>query len=257
MALDKQINVLSVDTGNFYSNTEAALHKKNHKLRNERNQLVTGYSIVKPNGEKRIIVGLKEIENKLDEYGITKEDLNLISEQAYDFSKFESNSDMIIELTNSYFNTKKLIAIKNKAIKETKDKLLQLLENKVNANIETNGKHNVRELRFFNKNNEIPLNNIISVFDSSFTRMIGAKQDELCEDFMVVQVYYFSIIKDLIYHGFKYKGEKYVYFTSSAGQIRTKKTVFVKESVWKKYEKTIMCGLTIDDINKKGGNNPN
>ena len=87
--------------------------------------------------------------------------------------------------------------------------------------------------------------------------MIGAKQDELTEDFMVIQVYYFSIIKDLIYHGFIYKGERYIYFTSSAGQIRTKKAVFVKESIWKKYEKTIMCGLTIDDINKKGGNNPN
>ena len=87
--------------------------------------------------------------------------------------------------------------------------------------------------------------------------MIGAKPDELCEDFMVIQTYYFSIIQDLIYYGFTYKGEKYIYFTSSAGQIRTKKCVFVKESVWKKYEKTIMCGLTIDEINKKGGNNPN
>ena len=54
-----------------------------------------------------------------------------------------------------------------------------------------------------------------------------------------------------------YKGEKYIYFTSSAGQIRTKKCVFVKESIWNKFEKTIMCGLTIDEINKKGGNNPN
>ena len=80
--------------------------------------------------------------------------------------------------------------------------------------------------------------------------MIGAKQDELTEDFMVVQVYYFDVIKDLIYYGFTYKGEKYIYFTSSAGQIRTKKTVFIKESVWKQYEKTIMCGLTIDSINE-------
>mgnify|MGYP002509053264 CR=1 FL=1 len=79
--------------------------------------------------------------------------------------------------------------------------------------------------------------------------MIGAKQDELCEDFMVVRVYYFDVIKDLIYYGFTYKGEKYIYFTSSAGQIRTKKTVFIKESVWKQFEKTIMCGLTIDLIN--------
>ena len=238
MALDKQIQVLSVDTSNFYSNTEATLHWKNHKLRNERSQLVNGYSIIKPNGTKRVITGLKEIETKLNEYGITKNDLELIYEQEYDFNQHGDNSDTIINLTNDYFRIKNLIAIKNRSIKKTKDDLLQLLENKVNANIQSNGKHNIRELRFFNKNNEIPINNIISVFDSSFTRMIGAKQDELCEDFMVVQVYYFDVIKDLIYHGFMYKGEKYIYFTSSAGQIRTKKTVFVKESVWKKYEKT-------------------
>ncbi len=54
-----------------------------------------------------------------------------------------------------------------------------------------------------------------------------------------------------------YNGEKYKYFTSSAGQIRKKKAVFIKESVWNKIEKTIMCGLTIDKINSKGGNNVN
>ena len=95
------------------------------------------------------------------------------------------------------------------------------------------------------------------MFDSYFTRTIGAEQDELCEDFMVVTKFYDGVMKDLIYHGFTFKGEKYVYFTSSAGQIRTKKTVFVKESVWLKHQKSIMCGLTVDDINAKGGNNPN
>ena len=35
------------------------------------------------------------------------------------------------------------------------------------------------------------------------------------------------------------EGEKYKYFTSSAGQIRKKKAVFIKESVWNKIEKTI------------------
>ena len=161
--------------------------------------------------------------------------------------------DAVYELIANYLRVKEWIAIKNKAIKETKDVLLKLLSNKVEANIQSNGKHHTRNLQ----ENQVSDKNIISVFDSSFTRMIGAKQDELCEDFMVVQVYYFDVIKDLIYYGFMYKGEKYIYFTSSAGQIRTKKTVFIKESVWKKYEKTIMCGLTIDDINSRGGNNPN
>ena len=39
MALDVQVHILSVDTGDFYSNKEARLHWLNHKLRVERNNL--------------------------------------------------------------------------------------------------------------------------------------------------------------------------------------------------------------------------
>lgn len=252
--LDRQIQILSVDTGNFYSNTESFLHWKNHKLRSERNLLVNGGYIKSANGKiKKTIIGTKEIESKLENYGINKEDYEAILNYEYIFSHNQDDANVIISLVEQHSCFKQLIEIKNRSIKKTKDDLLKLLLNKVEANIRSNGKHHIRELR----ENQVSNKNVISVFDSSFTRMIGAKQDELCEDFIVVQVYYFDIIKDLIYYGFTYKGEKYIYFTSSAGQIRTKKTVFVKESVWNKYEKTIMCGLTINDINKKGGNNPN
>ncbi len=112
------------------------------------------------------------------------------------------------------------------------------------------------ELRILRKD-ELNDNNIISVFESSLTRIIGIKKDELTDALMVVQVYYFDVFKDLSFYGFMYNGEKYKYFTSSAGQIRKKKAVFIKESVWNKVEKTIMCGLTIEKINSKGGNNVN
>lgn len=256
MSLDVQVQILSVDTGNFYSNKEARLHWANHKLRAERNRLINGGDIISANGNiKRTIVGLKEIESKISKYGVTVSELEEAakSEDGYGFTKFGENQEELFNLYDRYSLTKRLISIKNNAIKKTKNDLLKLLENKINANIQSNGTHHIRALR----ETQVSEKNVISVFDSSFTRMIGAKQDELCEDFMVVQVYYFDVIKDLIYYGFTYKGEKYIYFTSSAGQIRTKKTVFVKESVWKKYEKTIMCGLTIDSINEKGGNNPN
>ena len=253
MSLDIQVQILSVDTGNFYSNREASLHWLNHKLRIERNEL-----------KKRE----DEITNTLFEYGFSKFDLDLILNDEYDFSSWGDDSDSLSELGEEYCKIKELIKLKNRKIKESKNKLLDILSNKIEANTKTNGKHHIRELRNLNPsgnkedvfkyaNEPFNDNKIISVFDSAFTRMIGAKQDELTEDFMVIQVYYFDIIKDLIYHGFTYKGEKYIYFTSSAGQIRTKKTVFVKESVWNKYEKTIMCGLTMDSINDKGGNNPN
>lgn len=253
MSLDVQVQILSVDTGNFYSNREASLHWLNHKFRIERSEL--------KKKEEDVI-------SALSEYGIGKQELDLILKYEYDFNSCEDNVAVVSKLCDEYCNIKELLKLKNQKIKESKDKLLKLLSNKIEANIATNGKHHIRELRNLNPsgNKEDVLKyanepfgdkKIISVFDSSFTRMIGAKQNELTEDFMVVQVYYFDIIKDLIYHGFTYKGEKYIYFTSSAGQIRTKKTVFIKESVWKKYEKTIMCGLTIDSINEKGGNNPN
>ena len=252
--LDKQIQILSVDTGNFYSNREAYLHWLNHKLRVERNQLVNGEVVKSIDGKiKRTIIGLKEIESKINEYGVNIADLELASESEDGFLKFGENQEMLFNLYDKYCYTKFLIDLKNKKIKEIKSSLLELLSNKIEENIKSNGKHHIRTLQ----ENKVSGKNIISVFDSSFTRTIGAKQDELCEDFMVVQVYYFDVIKDLIYYGFMYKGEKYIYFTSSAGQIRTKKTVFIKESVWKKYEKTIMCGLTIDEINRRGGNNPN
>lgn len=252
--LDKQINVYSLDTGNFYDNKESHLHWMNHKLRAERNILVNGGNIKGSDGKtKRTIIGTKEMEDELSRYGIDKDCLSAICKDEYDFSYHGDDAEYIKELGEKYRNYKNLISMKNEKIKKSKNKLLDLLSNKVEENIKSDGKHHIRTLR----DNQVSEKNIISVFDSYFTRTIGAKPDELCEDFMVIQVYYFDVIKDLIYHGFMYKGEKYIYFTSSAGQIRTKKCVFVKESVWKKCEKSIMCGLTVDDINAKGGNNPN
>lgn len=252
--LDKQINVYSLDTGNFYDNKESHLHWLNHKLKTERNQLINGAVIKGADGKtKRKISGVKDVESEFSSHGIDKDGLSSILKDEYDFSALGDEAESLNALGGEYRRLKNLVSMKNEKIKNAKNQLLSLLSNKAEANIASGGKHHTRKLR----DNQVSEKNIISVFDSYFTRTIGAKQDELCEDFMVIQVYYFDMIKDLIYHGFEYKGEKYVYFTSSAGQIRTKKCVFVKESVWKKHEKTIMCGLTLDDINAKGGNNPN
>ncbi len=148
---------------------------------------------------------------------------------------------------------KELISHKRNKAKQAKKQLLELLSHKAAQNEISGGKDHIRQLcsDFFNDNN------IISVFDSSLTRAIGAEPDELIDDLIVVQIYYFDIFKDLLFYGFLYNGEQYQYFTSSAGQIRTKKAVFIKTSTWKRIEKTLMCGLTIDRINIKGGINAN
>jgi len=81
--------------------------------------------------------------------------------------------------------------------------------------------------------------------------------ENISEDLIVVRVYYFDIFKSLVKNGFIYNGDKYVFLTASAGQIRTKKNVFIKESALKEHYDTLFCGLSIDKINALGGVNRN
>jgi hypothetical protein len=131
-----------------------------------------------------------------------------------------------------------------------KDKLYVTFEETRNDNY-LNGR--IRELR----PEAICDKNVVSIFESFLTRTIGCKTDELTEDIMIVQVYFFQVAEDLVKQGFIYKGEKYKLFSASAGQIRTKKFVVIKEEKLKQYEKTLMCGLTVDEINNRGGINVN
>lgn len=233
--LDKQINIYSIDTGHFYSNKEKYLHDMNYKYRSERNYLNNKIAF---------------LDDVMSLYGYTKGDLNCIRNgKIYKLNIVPETSDLIYE----YFYWHSIIRHKRKKAYESKDTLLKLIKNKVYQNELTNGKDHIRHIR----ENSLKDNNIISIFDSALIRTIGAAQDELTDALMIVQVYYFDVFKDISFHGFIHNGEKYKYFTSSAGQIRKKKTVFIKESVWDRIEKTVMCGLTVDKINSKGGNNAN
>lgn len=100
-------------------------------------------------------------------------------------------------------------------------------------------------------------NRVIGMFDSALTRTIGMKVNNLSTDLFIVRAFYFNVLNNIMEDGFTYNGEKYIYFSSSAGQIRTKKVVFIKESLWIKYEGSLTCGLSIDEINSKGGCNVN
>ena len=245
--LDTQINMYSVDTGHFYSNSEKYLHEMNCKYRQERNYL---------NNK------LSEVEKDFKKIGFTKKDFSKWKQCSIDDYYNENNDDI-----KEYLKWCLLIQHKRKKANQSKQKLLTLLSNKMaqkeamshkidkykSNNIPYNKRIELRVLR----SDELRDTNVISVFESTLTRVIGIQKDELTTDLLVVQVYYFDVFKDLSFFGFMFNGEKYRYFTSSAGQIRKKKAVFIKESTWNKVEKTIMCGLTINKINSKGGNNVN
>lgn len=103
----------------------------------------------------------------------------------------------------------------------------------------------------------LKVNNKVGLFESSLTRTCKFKTDKITEGMFIIRVFHYDILKSIIDNGFEFEGEKYIYFTSSAGQIRTKKIVVINEYLYRKHELTITCGLTVDEINAKGGINTN
>ena len=99
--------------------------------------------------------------------------------------------------------------------------------------------------------------NVISLFESALTRAMGIETNALTMDLVVVKTCYFKVLHDIILRGFDWDGEHYVIYTASAGQIRTKRSVFIREAALNAVSPKLMCGLTIEDINRKGGINTN
>ena len=134
----------------------------------------------------------------------------------------------------------------NRVIKKEKNKLTDLL----NAHLERKETRQLNQSALCDKN-------IISLFESSLTRALNLKTNELTKDLMILNVFFFQVFEDLVKYGFECEGERYIFLTASAGQIRTKRAVFVKESAYEQIVKRLMCGLTIEDINDQGGINTN
>lgn len=235
MALDRQINLFKVDTNAFLNKKELNKRKTLIKMKKEREEL-----------HSLIVKG-----HKGDSYVKTKKKLNEMIKNGYTPDKYES-----------YFLEKH-----DKVSKKEKE-CKQFILDKANALVEYNNHHKIKNIRTLDERylsykdvetgeKRINLSNVISMFESTLSRSFGIATNELTYDIFVLEIYYYPIAKDLILNGFNYNGKHYVYFSSSAGQIRTKKAVFVEETKYESCKKKLMCGLTVDKINEKGGMNIN
>lgn len=141
------------------------------------------------------------------------------------------------------------------ALSNSKEKLIEMMRG------------NINRTRTLNQTKLNP-HNRISVFSSELTRCFDMtplnfdvrqtiENTIVNEQMMVISVFYFEILENLIHKGFVHNGYRYVYFASSAGQIRTKKAVFVREDLLNDNWNTLTCGLSIEEINNKGGMNIN
>lgn len=132
----------------------------------------------------------------------------------------------------------------NEAIKETKDALRKLLSDNMEL---------VRTVRDEFKADK----NVVCIFDSDLTRSLHLSEDKLNDDIIIIKVYYYEVAENIIKNGFYMNGEKYVFFSASAGQIRTKKFVAVKETALAECMDRLTCGLSLESINAQGGVNVN
>lgn len=228
MALNKQIHLYSLDTSCFYTDKEMAIHKKLVKL----------YSIRKK---------IKEKQKKLDKSELKKESACNVAGQEGDkrikSCPTEEGSSTIANksflLADAASRTSRLISVYKRQL--------------VNELAAFKGTGKIRELR----RERLTPQNITSMFDSVTSRACGIRSNTLTEDIMIVQTYYFEVAEDIVKNGFFYNGEKYTFFTASAGQIRKKKFVVMKESLYCSVKNTLMCGIDEVVINAKGGANRN
>lgn len=266
MKLDKQVHLFSIDTSFFYTEQERLIHneiqnrklQKKQKLKPEFDKIKKQYDMINDNLKRNdSYVQFLNVTNELKSLYVKRKSYknnNADKKKHKDNFLYLKNEEQIKKLLNKKNELKELIETlpfvdykkthqyidydnNNKEIGKLKNKLLNEFKKNKNLNREFTG--------------EIKPRDIISMFDSSLTRTIGASINEVTEDIMVVRVFYYDIFKNIVTNGYYYKGEKYVLWSASAGQIRTKKCVFIKQSVLEKYYNSIYCGLSLEKINKK------
>lgn len=117
------------------------------------------------------------------------------------------------------------------------------------------GTEKVREIKRENLKDK----DIIAIFENTLTRTLNLDADNITLDFITIDANKedHSLLEQVIKNGIVIENEKYKFFTAGAGQTRQKKFLMIKENIWKDNEQKLMCGLTIDKINKKGGMNIN
>lgn len=277
--MDKQFGIYSVDTKAFYTEEERNLNIEKFKIKNNITQIEEWNKFIHMfDDEDRSNISLGDFidkKNRLDELKSMDDksmDEEIELKELKEFlktPKFKPKKVDYYETQQEYdLRKEREFNLLNKQIKEyLKDKPEYIALRKELNEVNNKLKENIDNFNGIREMNPTSLNitNRISLFDNSLSRAMGIKEDEVSLNMIIVRVYHYSVLKQLITNGFTLQRKKtinnitliidkepikYKVFTSSAGQIRTKKVVFMKEDLWNKYEKTLMCGLTIKDINE-------
>lgn len=248
---DKLIYIYSVDTSSFYNEKETEIDRKliiSKQYKSNLNDLTKPLNKFK-NGLNKLMtdeeVNREEIIKLEDELIKYYKKNMMFKEQIDDYLFFDEQTRQY--KVNQKSTLCKLEVILNRDIRYFKTQLDK------EASLH-NGKRTLRKesLKDLNK---------ISLFESYLTRSLGIPENELSTEIIVVRAYRYIIFEDIIKNGFRYDGQDFEYFASSAGQIRNKKSLFLRTNSLNKNNHQIrnklMCGLSTQKINRKGGINQN
>lgn len=285
--MNKQIDIYSLDTSAFYTDGEKQYERAIHICLN----LITALK-----EEQKIINDYLDLINKESDIDVHSCYIQMIEKMYYHYKKYDYSirnslkhmdcsvfgQPMVTDIIGNYlktydfFDKKFKIFFKNNKQNDISRKEIKIASNDLSSRIadipelvkclqkekkylkemlleEFELFQGIRQLDVSHLNDK----NVISVFDSVLTRTLKLQPNNLYDDLIIVKTFYYKVFQDIVLNGFMYGDIKYRCLTASAGQIRTKKTVFIKEELWNKYEKTLMCGLTQDKINELGGINTN
>ena len=215
----KQIYLYSLETRDFYTDEELKLND---------------YYFKALRLKKKIKPKLEELQKIMNYY----EDLDFEEDDVETLNNY-------IKYSNKFFN----YDMRYKNIVN----LISKLKKELSTLIKSYPSDKPRTLR----SDSFHIKNKIGLFESSLTRLCEMKTDETTMNMFVIRVFHFDILKSIMDNGFIYDGEKYIYLTSSARQIRTKKIVVIKESLYRSKENAVTCGMPLELINEKGGFNAN
>lgn len=140
------------------------------------------------------------------------------------------------------------------------EKELQVIKKKIHALYVAN-----KNLDRSVKDKDIKTKDIIAIGDNNLVRTLGLNLGDFTDKIITVKVGDMDdiIVDKIIKDGLtliKKDGTKqhYKFFTAGAGQTRTKKFMMILDDEnLEEVMLTLMCGLTLDEINKKGGMNTN
>lgn len=105
----------------------------------------------------------------------------------------------------------------------------------------------------------LKMDNEIAIFDSDLLRLVRDKSsnDKLVKEIIYIRIYHKKILRQILESGFICEDKEYVFFTSSAGQVRNETITCIRKDLYDKYRSNLMNSLTeagINNSDQKGVN---